>query len=52
MAKVWSPDAEVAVDEFMTRFTGRAKEKLTIPNKPIPQGIKGWAVAQEGYFLH
>ena len=36
----------------MTRFTGRAHEKLTIPSKPIPTGIKGWAVAELGYFLY
>ena len=36
----------------MTRFTGRAKEKVTILSKPIPTGIKGWALAEKGYFLH
>ena len=36
----------------MVRFTGRAKEKLTIPTKPIPTGIKAWIIADKGYFLH
>ena len=34
----------------MTRFTGRAKEKVTISSKPIPTGIKDWALAEKGYF--
>ena len=36
----------------MSRFTGRAKEKITITSKPIPTGIKAWVIANEGYFLH
>ena len=36
----------------MVRFTGRAKEKLTVPTKPIPTGIKAWIIADKGYFLH
>ena len=36
----------------MVRYTGRAKEIVTIPSKPIPTGIKGWAIADEGYFIH
>ena len=36
----------------MSRFTGRAKEKITILTKPIPTGFKGWVIADEGYFLH
>ena len=36
----------------MVRFTGRAKEKLTIPTKLIPTGIKAWVIADQGYFSH
>ena len=36
----------------MCRFTGRAKEKLTIANKPIPTGIKAWIIADKGFFYH
>ena len=50
--KLWKPSSELAVDEFMVRFTGRAKEIVTIPAKPIPTGIKGWGIADKGYFLH
>ena len=50
--KLWHPSSELAVDEFMVRFTGRAKEIVTIPSKPIPTGIKGWCTADEGYLLH
>ena len=50
--KLWNPSSELAVDEFMVRYTGRAKEIVTIPSKPIPTGIKGWAIADEGYFCH
>ena len=47
----WRPSSALAVDECMSRFTGRSKEKITIPSKPIPTGIKGWVIADEGYFL-
>ena len=36
----------------MARFIGRAKEKITIPTKPIPTGFKGWAISDNGYFIH
>ena len=36
----------------MVRFTGRAKEKLTIPTKLILTGIMAWIIADKGYFLH
>ena len=49
---LWHPGSDLAVDECMCRFTGRAKEKLTIKNKPIPNGIKAWVIADRGYFLH
>lgn len=49
---LWTPGYRLAMDEYMTRFTGRANEKHTIPSKPIPTGIKGWAVADLGYILY
>ena len=48
----WRSSSALAVDECMSRFTGRLKEKLTIPTKPIPTGIKGWVIADKGYFIH
>ena len=42
----------IAVDECMCRFTGRAKEKLTIANKPIPTGIKAWIIIDKGFFYY
>ena len=35
----------------MSQFTGRAKEIITIPPKPIPTGFKAWILADNGYFL-
>jgi hypothetical protein len=49
--KYWIPGRDVAVDEFMVRFTGRSYDIITIPSKPIPTGYKGWAVAQKGFIL-
>ena len=49
---LWQPSSALAIDECMSRFTGRAKEKITIPTKPIPTGIKGWVLADNGYFCH
>ena len=39
------------VDEAICAFTGRAKEKVKIPSKPIPEGFKRWTLAEEGYFI-
>ena len=49
---LWHPGSDLAINEMMSRFTGRAKEKITIKNKPIPTGIKAWVIADKGYFLH
>jgi hypothetical protein len=35
----------------MVLFTGRAKEVTVVPNKPTPQGLKVWPIAQRGFFL-
>ena len=49
---LWHPGSALAVDECISRFTGRAKEKITIPTKPIPTGIKAWVLSENGYFIH
>jgi hypothetical protein len=41
----------VAVDESIVRFTGRAAEITTVPNKPTPTGIKVWNLGQKGFLL-
>jgi hypothetical protein len=35
----------------MVGFTGKSDLKTYIPNKPTPEGIKVWVVAQDGIFL-
>lgn len=35
----------------MCAYTGRAKEKIKIPSKPISEGFKRWVIADDGYFL-
>ena len=40
------------MDKCICRFTGRAKEKLTITNKPIPTSIKVWILKDKGFFYH
>ena len=49
---LWHPSLALAVDKCISWFTGRSKEKITIPSKPIPTEIKGWVIADEGYFMH
>ena len=39
----------MAVDESICRFTGRAFEVTTVPNKPTPTGIKIWNIGQRGF---
>jgi hypothetical protein len=46
--EVWKPGRDLAIDEIMVRYKGRAKETTTVPNKPTPTGFKVWAVAQRG----
>jgi hypothetical protein len=48
---LWTPATNIAIDEAMLRFLGRAIETLKIPSKPISEGFKLWVVAQKGYFL-
>ncbi|KAJ3455627.1 hypothetical protein MRS44_017109 [Fusarium solani] len=49
--ELWTPGTNIAVDECMTRFTGRSYETTKVPNKPTPLGFKSWVVAQKGFFL-
>ena len=51
MLEVYIPGSHVAVDECMVEFTGRSSLKTHIPNKPTPDGIKVWVVAEKGIFL-
>jgi hypothetical protein len=37
---VWRPGQELAVDEIIVRFEGRAKKTTIVPNKPTPTGFK------------
>jgi hypothetical protein len=48
---VWRPGRDLAVDEIIVRYEGRAKETTTVPNKPTPIGFKVWAVAQRGFLI-
>ena len=48
---LWKAGHTLAVDEAMSRFTGRAKEIITIPLEPIPTVFKAWILADDGYFL-
>lgn len=49
--KLWRPGRDLAIDEHMQRFTGRAREVTTVPNKPTPTGLKIWCLAQRGFLL-
>ena len=51
MSKLYTPGTMVAVDECIQAFTGRSDLTTHIPNKPPPDGIKIWVIAQDGTFL-
>jgi hypothetical protein len=40
------------VDEIMIRFEGRSSGITTIPGKPVPTGLKYFALADEGYIIN
>ena len=42
----------VAIDEIMVRFFGRSADTCKMPNKPIKQGYKIFALAANGYVWH
>ena len=46
------PGTEVAIDEIMVRFYGRSSDTCKMPNKPIKQGYKIFALADNGYIWH
>lgn len=46
------PGTEVAIDEIMVRFFGRSSDTCKMPNKPIKQGYKIFALADDGYIWH
>jgi Transposase IS4 len=46
------PGTEVAIDEIMVRFYGRLSDTCKMPNKPIKQGYKIFALADNGYVWH
>ncbi|KAG5829131.1 hypothetical protein H9Q74_000798 [Fusarium xylarioides] len=50
--RLYFPGSFVAVDECMIRFTGRSGDTVKMPNKPIKEGFKIWAIAEGGYFLN
>jgi Transposase IS4 len=43
------PGIEVAIDEIMVRFFGRSHDTCKMPNKPIKQGYKIFALANSSY---
>jgi Transposase IS4 len=51
MKEYWNPTTDLAVDEAIQRFIGRAKEISNIPSKPTPEGFKIWCLANAGYIL-
>ena len=46
------PGTEVAIDEIMVRFHGRSSNTCKMLNKPIKQGYKIFALAENGYVWH
>jgi len=42
----------VAIDEIIVRFHGRLGDTYKMPNKPIKQGYKIFALANDGYVWH
>ncbi|KAM5520431.1 hypothetical protein FOXYSP1_14321 [Fusarium oxysporum f. sp. phaseoli] len=45
------PGLHLAVDEAMIRYTGRNKQVMRVPNKPVDIGFKVWITAQLGIFM-
>jgi hypothetical protein len=46
------PGTEVAIDEIMVCFHGRLSDTCKMPNKPIKQGYKIFALADDSYVWH
>ena len=49
--KFMTAGINVAVDECIQGFSGRASEIVNIPSKPTPIGFKIWVLAIDGYVL-
>jgi hypothetical protein len=43
------PGSNISIDETMIRCFGRTKHTIKMPNKPISQGYKIFALAEHGY---
>ena len=50
--KFWKPGSNIAVDEMMVKFHGRSVHTTKMPNKPIKQGFKIWAICDRGYLFN
>ena len=48
----WKPSNAVSIDETMNRGFGRSQHTFKMPNKPIKQGYKLFAIADQGYILY
>jgi len=49
--KFYQPGINLAVDEIIERFTGRAPKIVNIPTKPTLEGFKIWVLGDQGYVL-
>ena len=45
----YHPGSNISIDETMIRCFGRTKHTIKMPNKPISQGYKIFALAEYGY---
>lgn len=48
----WKPSNAVSIDETMIRGFGRSQHTFKMPHKPIKQGYKLFAIADQGYILY
>ena len=47
-----TPSSHVAIDECMIKETGHTVHSTQAPGKPIPEGYKLFAIADEGYLYN
>jgi len=50
--KYYLPSSHITVDEMMIRFGGRSRHTTRMPNKPITEGYKVFAICDHGYTLN
>jgi Transposase IS4 len=50
--KYYIPSSNLAIDKLMIRYFGRSIYTYKMPNKPIHQGYKLFAIAEHGYIWH